>query len=105
VEDTPAAPAGDLTDLAWALRRVAVERSGVVDLFPAPFPPTWRGGAIEAHRVPVAGGMVSAALRWHGARPALLWEADAPVELRCSGLDRSWSTSAPRGEVLLAHSG
>jgi hypothetical protein len=43
------------------------------------------------------------ALRWHGARPALLWELDGPpVELRCSGLDSSWVGNGARGEALLA---
>ena len=43
VDPTPAVPENDLTDLAWALRRIAIERAGAVDLFPAPFLPSWRG--------------------------------------------------------------
>ncbi len=105
VEPTPATPAGDLTDLAWALRRVAVEQAGVVDLFPAPFPPAWRGHPVEAYRVPVGAALLSVALRWHGTRPAVLWEIDgAGAELRCTGLDPSWSAAADRGEALLATS-
>ena len=107
VEPVPVAPAGDLTDLAWALRRVAVERSGAVDLFPASFPPAWRGHAVEAYRVPIGAGTLAVALRWHGTRPAVLWEIDGPgaTVLRCSGLDPAWSTSTARGEALLAEPG
>jgi hypothetical protein len=103
VAPTPPVPAGDLTDLAWALRRVAVERAGVIDLFPAPLPLPWRGQPVEAYRVPVGAAVLGVALRWHGARPALLWELDGPpVELRCSGLDSSWVGNGARGEALLA---
>jgi hypothetical protein len=103
VEPTPPEPVGDMTDLAWALRRVAVERAGVVDLFPAPFPAPWRGQPVEAYRVPVGPAVLGVALRWHGTRPAVLWELDGPpVELRSSGLDPSWAAGGARGEALLA---
>ena len=106
VEPVPVAPAGDLTDLAWALRRVAVEQAGVVDLFPAPFPPVWSGHAVEAYRLPLGEGTLAVALRWHGSRPAVLWEIDGPgVVLRCSGLDPSWSAATARGEALLVEPG
>jgi hypothetical protein len=102
VDPTPSVPADDLTDLAWALRRTAIERAGVVDLFPAPFPPSWRGQSIEAYRVPAGAGVLSVALRWHGARPAVLWELDGPpLTLRSSGLGPSWSAANARGEALL----
>ena len=46
------------------------------------------------------------ALRWHGPRPAVLWEIDGPgVVLRCSGLDPSWSAATARGEALLVEPG
>jgi hypothetical protein len=41
-------------------------------------------------------------VRWHGARPALLWDAPVGVELRTPVLDPSWSTREPAGETLLA---
>jgi hypothetical protein len=52
--------------------------------------------------------VLSYAVRWHGERPALLWElvgrhgAATPVRLTAPGLDRSWSTTAPKGEALLS---
>ncbi|MEZ5340089.1 MAG: hypothetical protein R2706_01190 [Acidimicrobiales bacterium] len=51
-------------------------------------------------------GSLSFAVRWHGYRPALLWDitTDEPVMLRCGGLDSSWSTTDPKGETLLSGS-
>jgi len=72
-------------------------------------PETWRGQGFEVHHAPTAHGSVSYAVRWHGERPALLWEREpgpsarvAPVTLRAPGLDPAWSTREPRGEALLA---
>lgn len=74
-----------------------------LDLLPG-FPPAWRGGGLDVNRGPTLSGLVSFALRWHGARPALLWEvaSPAPVTLTCRALDPDWSTVEPSGEVLLA---
>lgn len=75
----------------------------VVELLPD-FPTAWRGGTVEIHRAPVAGANVSFAIRWHGYRPAILWEVEdgGPVELRCPGLDPDWATTEQKGEALLA---
>ncbi len=75
----------------------------VVELLPE-FPAAWRGGTVEIHRAPVHGALISFAIRWHGYRPALLWEVegDVAVELRCPGLDPEWSTTDIKGEALLA---
>ncbi len=77
----------------------------VVDLLPR-FPAAWRGGGLDVHKAPTLGGLVSFAVRWHGARPALLWEVASagPVIVTCRGLDPGWSTAEARGEVLLAGS-
>lgn len=74
------------------------------------FPSHWRGGPLEVHGLVTRVGVVSFAIRWHGYRPALLWElepaptdgAPRPVGLTCRGLDPDWSTTEPRGETLLA---
>jgi len=96
--DARAEPARFLTNL----RAVLVgERSGVVDLAPG-FPPDWLGQSITVDAVPVRSGAISFALRWHGPRPALLWEAPAGVELRAPALDATWSSTESAGEVLLA---
>ena len=70
-------------------------------------PDAWLGQGIEVDQAPTAYGQLSFAVRWHGERPALLWElvprADAgPVLISAPGLDPTWSTDAPAGEVLLS---
>jgi hypothetical protein len=73
-------------------------------------PPTWFGQSLDVHDLPTAAGTLSFALRWHGARPALLWElaphvandGSATVTITAPGLDDSWTTDALQGEVLLA---
>lgn len=79
----------------------------VIDLFPN-FPAAWRGGSVELHSIPTVFGEVSAAIRWHGYRPALLWEVDradhcvVPIRVQCTSLDPTWSTKDRKGETLLA---
>ena len=79
----------------------------VVDVLPV-FPTAWRGGTVEVHEAPVDRLRVSFAVRWHGFRPALLWDlgdtGGQPVRLRCPGLDPEWSTDEPKGETLLTGS-
>jgi hypothetical protein len=66
-------------------------------------PDGWQGRGLEAHGLPTPWGTLSFAVRWHGPRPALLWEleGDGPVRLRAPGLDDGWSTDERRGEALL----
>lgn len=83
---------------------------GEIRLLPH-IPSGWRGHHLEAHQVPVASGEISFGVRWHGERPALLWEfhpsADsvtAPggaVTIRVPGISSSWSTTETTGEALL----
>ncbi len=83
-----------------------------IDLLPG-FPTAWRGGPVEVHRAPVAGCSVSFAIRWHGYRPALLWDIEPDeesgsadrLEVTCSGLDPTWRADGAQGETLLAGSG
>jgi hypothetical protein len=85
-----------------ALREVlAQERGGRVDLLPG-FPPDWLGQSLTVSGMPLRAGTLSFAVRWHGSRPALLWDAPTGVELRTPVLDPSWSTREPAGETLLA---
>lgn len=88
---------------------VADTPSGV-DLWPA-WPERWWGLGAEIHGVRTSIGVVSVAVRWHGDRPALLWDiepgpgidpnATTPV-LRSSGLDPSWVATSWVGEALLS---
>jgi len=79
-----------------------------VDLLPVPIA-DWYGTPLAVHELPTAFGRLSFALRWHGARPALLWErtagvgADGPSGgLSASTLDPHWTSTEPRSEALLA---
>jgi hypothetical protein len=71
-------------------------------------PEQWAGQGIEVHDAPTHVGRLSFAVRWHGERPALLWELEphpditGPVVLTTPGLDPAWSTTDPRGETLLS---
>jgi hypothetical protein len=71
------------------------------------FPPTWRGQSVDVHDAPTRFGALSYAIRWHGDRPALLWEIDAhpgvtAATLRAPGLDPGWRGDGLAGDALLA---
>jgi hypothetical protein len=89
-------------DFLLAVRRLLVADDGA-DLAVLPELPTdWSGAPVEVQGFPVAGGRLSYALRWHGTRPALLWEFDgARRRITAPGLDPSWSSDDPAGESLL----
>jgi hypothetical protein len=78
------------------------DSGSTTDVLPA-FGEDWLGQPVAVLRVPTIGGSLSFALRWHGARPAILWEVegDRPFTLTCSAIDPSWSTTDRRGEALL----
>ena len=85
-----------------ALRAVLVrEGRGSVELLPG-FAPEWLGQSVTVDALPLRAGPLSFALRWHGARPALLWDAPPGVELRTPALDPAWSGTVRSGDALLA---
>ncbi len=75
-------------------------------------PDSWLGQPIEVRDAPTAFGRLGFAIRWHGDRPALLWELDPadgatvdagrPAVLTVAGLDPTWRTTELSGEALLA---
>jgi hypothetical protein len=73
---------------------------GSVSLLPT-LPAAWRGQTVDVRDAPTRAGRVSYSVRWHGSRPALLWECEQAVHLRVPGLDPTWSTTEQRGEALL----
>ena len=76
----------------------------VIELTPD-HPAAWRGGSIEVHQATTLYGPLSYAIRWHGPRPALLWDAShCQARLVCPSLDPGWSTVGDRGETLLVGS-
>ena len=105
-------------ELLVGLRALCLaERSGVasgepaatgapveVDLFPGASR-SWLGQSMQFSRLPTSAGLLSAAIRWHGARPALLWELTeqrGPFEIGCQRIDPSFRSSETSGETLLA---
>jgi hypothetical protein len=79
-------------------------------------PESWLGQSWEVHGAPTAHGRISYAVRWHGERPALLWELEPheigghdgqfesqerAVRLTAPGLDPSWWSTELQGEALL----
>ncbi len=115
--DGPDATVGfDVAELAQT--RLAVLDAMAVDEAPGPvllpvWPAEWSGRAVEGHDLPTTWGRLSFALRWHGTRPALLWEVVPQVGtaeggatplLRAPGLDPRWSAHGWSGEALLAES-
>ena len=90
--------------VSWC-RRVSITPTGnVIDLLPG-MRRSWYGQPVSFSRLPVAGGRLSCALRWHGARPALLWEFDGDMpdgyRLTCAALDPEFESTESSGEVLL----
>jgi len=66
-------------------------------------PTSWLGSNFEVHAVPTtASTSTSFAVRWHGERPAVLWEqqGDDPVELSAPDIDADWRTTERSGEAL-----
>jgi hypothetical protein len=89
---------GVLGELRAALVR---EHDPDVDLLPG-FRSEWLGAHLAVHDVPLRRGQLSFALRWHGARPALLWEAPPGTVLRATAIDPAWQSTTAAGETLLA---
>ena len=83
-------------------RLARTTNSDTVTLLADGMPADWFGASCEAHGIAVGSGhRVSFAVRWHGERPAVLWEIDGPPGLTLrSGVDDTWSTTEARGEAL-----
>lgn len=92
-------------DEAVGARLIAtVERSIAAGprLFPAGLPDSWLGQQLEVYGVPTGpASAVSFAVRWHGPRPALIWEQTGdPVELLAPVAAPAWSSTERTGEAL-----
>ena len=84
---------------------VAYRRDGSVDLCPRGIDQSWLGVNFECHKLlATPEHTISFAVRWHGDRPALLWDLDGPAGVRvvASAVDSSFSTTDARGETLLS---
>jgi hypothetical protein len=97
-ERASAADAG----LLAAVRSVLVQERGREIALLDDWPREWIGQAIDVRDAPTRHGSVSCSVRWHGDRPALLWEGPSGVTFTAPGLDPAWSSGEARGEALLA---
>ena len=106
-------PASDVEESLAGVRRStsvgrfvrSVERRLVDDgrLLTGGLPTSWLGSNFEVHGLPAgAATSVSFAVRWHGERPAVLWEqhGDEVVELSAVDLEPDWVTRERSGERL-----
>ncbi|MBI4883467.1 MAG: hypothetical protein HY826_05370 [Actinobacteria bacterium] len=98
-------PAESSRLLAQVEQRLVVLRDGGAQLLCGGLPSTWIGVNFEVFGLPTdATGTISFAVRWHGDRPAILWEQvpgkDGPVGLSSPVLAPQWTTSEVKGEAL-----
>jgi hypothetical protein len=77
------------------------EQDDVIEVLPG-FRVAWLGRHLGAHDIPLRRGQCSFAVRWHGSRPALLWDVPPGSTVRAPALDAAWSSREPVGETLLA---
>jgi hypothetical protein len=89
-------------ELLAALRAVLVRDLDVGVVMLDDWPREWIGQPIDVRDAPTRGGPVSCSVRWHGDRPALLWDGPADTTFTAPGLDPAWSSRDARGEALLA---
>ena len=95
-------PADVARFVAWVERRLAQPSVGCAELLPAGVPREWAGSNFEVYGLPTgATSTVSYAVRWHGARPAVLWEQSGDAtELTAPAIDPEWRTTHTTGETL-----
>ena len=72
------------------------------NLFPNGIPDAWLGQQLEVYNVPTgATSAVSFAVRWHGERPAVLWERTGTAVTLCSPVVApNWTSDVPTGDTL-----
>lgn len=96
------APAERAHFLTWAERRIVDIGPDGARLFATGLPAGWEGNNFEVYGLPTgATGSVSFAVRWHGERPAVLWEQAGDATTLCAPvLAPEWRTAATKGEAL-----
>ena len=83
---------------SWVEGHLVTSDEHSARLMPNSFPGAWLGVDFEAHGVAIGcASTLSFAIRWHGERPAVLWEVSgAPMPLTYG----DWSTGQLTGEAL-----
>ena len=107
VQEMPVAPPSGPGVIAWASSILAKPSpsGGSCEVLPHGIPEAWWGVSFDCHGI--IGDpwrSLSYAVRWHGARPALLWETKGSpgLVLTGGGADSAWHTTDASGETLLA---
>jgi hypothetical protein len=93
--------------IAWteSLLVGAHPAGGLCTVLPHGIPQTWWGSQLECHGlVADPRHRISYAIRWHGERPALLWEMSGEPGIVIAGgiTNEHWHTTDMTGETLLA---
>jgi len=104
VGDWSAALAAGDAEFLGAVRRLLVDDRPEPDASVAllrGWREAWRGQDLALREAPTRLGPVSVALRWHGPRAALLWDAPPGMTLTAPTLAPGWTTPTPSGETLL----
>ncbi|HQZ35137.1 MAG TPA: hypothetical protein PK020_11970 [Ilumatobacteraceae bacterium] len=88
--------------IAWVERLICDITVDGGQLLPTGFPSGWEGNNFEVYGVPTSAlGWVSFAVRWHGERPAVLWEQSGQaVPLSAPAIAPAWRTTDIKGEAL-----
>ena len=83
---------------SWVERHLVISDEHAAQLMPQSFPPTWLGVDFEAHGLAIGlASTLSFAIRWHGDRPAVLWEVTGPPMPLSHA---TWATGQLSGEAL-----
>ncbi len=93
---------GAARELALLESSLARPAPGGCELLAGGFASEWLGTNFEVFDLPAgAATTVSYAIRWHGERPAVLWECSGdPVALVAPAVAGDWTTLQPSGEAL-----
>jgi len=96
------APHDEARFLTWVEARLAMPSGDGAALMPSGMPASWAGANFEVYGLPTGGSSsVSFAVRWHGERPAVLWEQTGqPLRLSAPVVAPDWQSADSKGEAL-----
>ncbi len=96
------APAESAYFITWVERLIVDVDADGGRVLAGGMPSGWEGINFEVYGVPTGAlSSVSFAVRWHGERPAVLWEQSGqPVTLSSPKIAHDWQTSDVKGEAL-----
>ena len=101
---TTQSPVAQGAERVLAMLLVDLGDEATIGILPS-VPKSWNGQPLDVRGLVTSLGSLSFSVRWHGERPALLWERTGGpdlVELRCPAWDSAWSSTERNGEALLS---